>query len=198
MPTESAPPNRATATSTEDAGQAEIHRSASDIARTAQRSSVDGGGASGSDSSKPEAGTSAAAESGRRTSDRSDRGPSGSGKSTASRWGQDGRGPNWGRNQAWKNKQRGSHRGRYEHSSNKRKADYESDSMAAASDLLRSRLTLIHRGLKGVAAAQAAFDACSVDVQLRVQERATGDDREESKRRRYESPRHNEDGHHDT
>ena len=69
-----------------------------------------------------------------------------------------------------------------------------SDSMSAASDLLKSRLTLIHRGLKGVAAAQAAFDACNVDIQLKLDDRPSGSDPDNAKRRRYDQPRRSDDG----
>ena len=74
-----------------------------------------------------------------------------------------------------------------------RQTNYESNSMEAASNLLRSRLTTIHKGLRGIMAAQAALDACAINIQLNLRERDPSEEPDRAKKARTESSNSSED-----
>ena len=103
-------------------------------------------------------------------------------------WNPGERGGNWGRNASWRRRSRGGKRSWNGRMEPQRRSSYESNSMEAASDMLRARLTTIHKGLRGIMAAQAALDACAINVTLNLKERDPTDDPEPEKRARYESP----------
>ena len=103
-------------------------------------------------------------------------------------WSPGERGSNWGRNASWRRRSRGGKRNWNGGMDTHRRSSYESNSMEAASDLLRSRLTTIHKGLRGIMAAQAALDACAINVTLNLKERDPIDEPEPAKKARYGSP----------